>query len=51
MNIDGLYKFKFTIRIQFQIMKKVIKTKTDKLFTDITDQVSNFTKIWDNQDW
>lgn len=27
-------------------MKKVIKIKTDKLFTDITDQVSNLSKSW-----
>ena len=27
-------------------MKKVIKIKTDKLFTDITDQVSTFSKSW-----
>mgnify|MGYP000420389079 FL=1 len=27
-------------------MKKLIKIKTDKLFTDITDQVSKFSKDW-----
>ena len=27
-------------------MKKVIKIKTDKLFTDITDQVSTLSKSW-----
>lgn len=29
-------------------MKKTIKIKTDKLFTDITDEVSNFSKSWGN---
>ena len=27
-------------------MKKIIKLKTDKLFTDITDEVSKFAKTW-----
>ena len=27
-------------------MKKIIKIKTDKLFTDITDQVSTLSKSW-----
>lgn len=29
-------------------MKKTIKIKTDKLFTDITDEVSKFSKSWGN---
>ena len=29
-------------------MKKIIKLKTDKLFTDITDEVSKFAKTWKN---
>jgi len=29
-------------------MRKIIKLKTDKLFTDITDEVSKFAKNWKN---
>ena len=29
-------------------MKKIIKIKTDKLFTDITNEVSEFAKKWGN---
>ena len=29
-------------------MRKIIKLKTDKLFTDITDEVSKFAKTWKN---
>ena len=27
-------------------MQKIIKVKTDKLFTDITEEVSKFSKAW-----
>ena len=31
-----------------KIYEKIIKVNTDKLFTDLTDEVSNHAKNWEN---